>query len=170
MTPSTRLLSNRIARPVLSLAGVLSALSLAACAGLGSNSQSSTGTAPATVSTAATATFTSSLSAAAEVPPNTSPATGTLTASLNKVTNMLTWRLMYSGLTGQATMAHLHGPAMPGTNAGVVVPFPNAATPSEGSALLTPAQVADLMAGKWYVNVHTNANPGGEIRGQVIAK
>jgi len=37
----------------------------------------------------------------------------------------------------------------------------------EGSAILTDAQAADMMAGKCYVNVHTAANPGGEIRGQV---
>ena len=82
---------------------------------------------------------------------------------------MLNWRMSYSGLTGPATMAHIHGPAIPGTNAGVVVPFPTAASPNEGQATLSPAQVADLMAGKWYVNVHTQRYPGGEIRGQLMA-
>ena len=52
---------------------------------------------------------------------------------------------------------------------GVVVPFPSIASPAEGSATLTPTQVADLMAGKWYVNIHTAKNPGGEIRGQMMA-
>ncbi|OIQ70334.1 CHRD domain protein [mine drainage metagenome] len=46
--------------------------------------------------------------------------------------------------------------------------IPNATTsPAEGSATLTDAQAADLMAGKYYINVHTAANPTGEIRGQV---
>ena len=108
-----------------------------------------------------------SMSAAQEVPPNGSPATGTLEANLNKDTNVLTWRMNYSGLTGPATAAHFHGPASMGQNAGVVVPFASAASPSEGQATLTAAQAADLSAGKWYVNVHTAANPGGEIRGQV---
>ena len=55
-----------------------------------------------------------------------------------------------------------------GKNAGVAVPIPNvASSPVEGSATLTDAQAADLMAGKYYINVHTAANPGGEIRGQV---
>jgi hypothetical protein len=113
-------------------------------------------------------TFRATLSSAAEVPANASGGTGTLEASLDKNTSILKWKLTYSGLTGPATMAHFHGPAMPGTNAGVVVPFPSAASPAEGQATLTPAQVADLMAGKWYTNVHTAQNPGGEIRGQVL--
>ena len=118
--------------------------------------------------TMATQTFRATLSSAAEVPSNASPGTGTLEASFDKASSVLKWRVMYSGLTGPATMAHFHGPAMPGANAGVVVPFPSAASPAEGSATLTPAQLTDLMAGKWYVNIHTAQFPGGEIRGQVL--
>ncbi len=116
----------------------------------------------------ATQTMRASLSSAAEVPANASAGTGTLTATFDKGTSVLKWRVTYSGLTGPASAAHFHGPALPGANAGVVVPFPSAASPAEGSATLTPAQVTDLMAGKWYVNVHTAQHPGGEIRGQVL--
>ena len=136
-----------------------------AFAGCASNSMSSMDK-PAAM---AGQTFRATLSSAAEVPSNASGGTGTLQASLDKSTNVLKWNLTYSGLTGPATMAHFHGPAMPGSNAGVVVPFPSASSPVEGQATLTPAQAADLMAGKWYVNVHTAQNPGGEIRGQVLA-
>jgi hypothetical protein len=80
---------------------------------------------------------------------------------------MLTWKVTYSGLTGPATMAHFHGPAEAGKNAPVVIPFKDAASGANGSATLTDAQAADLMAGKLYINVHTAKNPGGEIRGQV---
>ena len=107
------------------------------------------------------------LSPAQEVPPVSSSATGMVEANLDKNTNVVKWRLTYSGLTGPATAGHFHGPASMGQNAGVVVPFTSAASGSEGQATLTAAQVADLMAGKWYANVHTAANPGGEIRGQV---
>lgn len=119
---------------------------------------------------AGSVSFSAMLSSAAEVPVNTSTATGRLDATLDKASNALRWTLTYSGLTGPATMGHFHGPALPGANAGVVVPFPNATSPGAGEAILTPTQLSDLMAGKWYANVHTAANPGGEIRGQVMMK
>jgi hypothetical protein len=108
------------------------------------------------------------LDGAAEVPANTSAGKGTADINYDTASKMLTWKVTYSGLTGPATAGHFHGPAEAGKNAGVAVPIPTIATsPSEGSATLTDAQAADLMAGKYYVNVHTAANPGGEIRGQV---
>ncbi len=108
------------------------------------------------------------LDAKQEVPPNSSPATGMMEGSFNKTTSLLTYKITYSGLTGSATAGHFHGPASTGQNAGVVVPFNNPSNPIQGSLTLTPGQIADLMAGKWYVNIHTAANPGGEIRGQVM--
>ena len=103
-----------------------------------------------------------------EVPPNASAGTGTADIDYDAATRKLSWKLTYSGLSGPATAAHFHGPAEPGKNAGVAVAIPNAtSSPAEGSATLTDAQAADLTAGKYYVNVHTAANPGGEIRGQV---
>src|SRR5450432_918937 len=103
-----------------------------------------------------------------EVPANTSAGTGTADIDYDAASKKLTWKLTYSGLSGPATAAHFHGPAESGKSAGVAVAIPNAtASPAEGSATLTDAQAADLMAGKYYVNIHTAANPGGEIRGQV---
>ena len=121
-------------------------------------------------STSDTTKLGATLTSAAEVPPNGSAGTGRVEATFDKSTSVLRWTMNYSGLTGPASAAHFHGPAAPGANAGVVVPFTSATSPTEGQATLTPAQVADLMAGKWYVNVHTAANPGGEIRGQVAVK
>jgi hypothetical protein len=108
------------------------------------------------------------LAGATEVPANTSAGKGTADIDYDAGTKKLSWKLTYSGLTGPATMAHFHGPAEVGKNAAVAVAIPNAtSSPTEGSATLTDAQAADLLAGKYYVNVHTAANPGGEIRGQV---
>ncbi|MCA6117726.1 CHRD domain-containing protein [Bradyrhizobium sp. WSM 1738] len=103
-----------------------------------------------------------------QVPPNTSTATGTADIDYDPASKKLSWKLSYSGLSGPATAAHFHGPAEAGKNAGVAVAIPNAASsPVEGSATLTDAQAADLVAGRYYINIHTAANPGGEIRGQV---
>lgn len=107
------------------------------------------------------------LDSASEVPANTSAGKGTADIDFDPATKKLTWKLTYSGLTGPATMAHFHGPAEPGKNAGVAVPIAPATSGSEGSATLTDAQATDLLAGKYYVNVHTEAHKGGEIRGQV---
>ena len=112
--------------------------------------------------------FKATLDGKTEVPPNASAGTGTADIDWDAATKKLSWKLTYQGLSGPATAAHFHGPAEPGKNAGVAVAIPNAtSSPVEGSATLTDAQAADLAAGKYYVNIHTAANPGGEIRGQV---
>jgi hypothetical protein len=137
-------------------ASSLGAVALAACLT----------TAPAAF--ADTLNLKASLKASEEVPPNASAATGALSATYDTASKKLDYSVNYSGLTGNATMAHFHGPAEPGKNAPVIVPVQGSvASPIKGSATLTDAQAADLMAGKWYFNVHTEANKGGEIRGQV---
>ena len=107
------------------------------------------------------------LSGAAEVPPNTSKGTGQATLDYDTATKKLTWNITYSGLTGPATAGHVHGPAAAGANAGVVIPFAKADSPITGSATLTDAQATELLAGRLYINIHTAAHPGGEIRGQI---
>jgi len=105
-----------------------------------------------------------------QVPPNTSAGTGTADLDYDAASKKLSWKITYSGLSGPATAAHFHGPAEASKNAGVVVPIFAAATaksPFEGEATLTDAQASDLMAGRLYVNIHTDANKAGEIRGQV---
>ena len=117
---------------------------------------------------AETVNFKADLQGASEVPATASKGIGTGAITFDTVTKKLDYKVTYSGLSGAATMGHIHGPAEVGSNAGVVIPFANAASPIDGTAILTDAQAADLLAGKMYVNVHTAENKGGEIRGQII--
>lgn len=150
-------------RYVLATALATGALALVGCGMMGSSSSSAT---PAEKAMMTPGDMAATLSAASEVPPKASSGTGS--AKINLSGHTLTWTVTYSGMTGPVTAGHFHGPALAGANAGVVVPFAGSlASPITGSATLTDAQIADLKAGKWYVNLHTAANPGGEIRGQV---
>jgi hypothetical protein len=109
------------------------------------------------------------MNGATEVPAKTTDGKGTTEATFDTATKLLTYDVTFSGLSGPATMGHMHGPADPGANAGVMVPFAAPVTsPLHGTATLTDAQVAALESGKMYSNVHTAANPGGEIRGQLV--
>ncbi len=135
-----------------------SALAALACAGM---------FALANPSTAATINLKATLSGKAEVPPNTSTASGAVTATYDDVTKKLTWKGSYKGLSAPATAAHFHGPAPEGKNAGVAIPIVPNGPEFEGSATLTDAQAREVLAGDWYVNIHTAANKAGELRGQL---
>jgi hypothetical protein len=118
---------------------------------------------------AASLHFEASLDGKSEVPATTSSGTGQLLATLDTTTKELSYTMTFQGLTGPATAAHFHGPAAAGANAGVAVAIgKDPVNPATGKATLTDAQIKDLEAGKWYVNIHTDANKGGEIRGQVM--
>ena len=110
--------------------------------------------------------FKADLKGASEVPPVAGAAAGSVTATYDTASKKLSWKGSYSGLSGPATAAHFHA-GETGKNGGVAVPITATSSPFEGSATLTDAQAADLMAGKWYVNVHTAANKAGEVRGQM---
>jgi CHRD domain len=119
---------------------------------------------------AATIQLKADLKASAEVPPKDSAGTGSLTATLNTETNEFTYHIEFSGLTGPVVAAHFHGPAAEGANAKPQLPIKGTpiTSPIDGKATLTAEQAKDLVDGKWYFNLHTAANPGGEIRGQVL--
>jgi len=120
---------------------------------------------------AASETYTADLKGSSEVPAVDTKGSGMLSATYDTATKKLTYTVTYKDLSGPAAAAHFHGPADAKTNAGVVVPVKEM-TPGtlKGEATLTDAQAADLQGGKWYFNVHTAANKGGEIRGQVMKK
>ena len=116
---------------------------------------------------AASVNLKADLKGSSEVPPTDTKGTGSVTATYDTGSKKLSWKGTVSGLSGPATAAHFHA-GEAGKNGGVVVPISGADKGAfEGSATLTDEQAADLMAGKWYVNVHTAANKAGEVRGQV---
>jgi hypothetical protein len=121
---------------------------------------------------AAPQSFKVQLSGAQQVPPVESPGAGTADVTYDPSTRAVTWSITYSGLSGPATMAHFHGPAAAGKNGPVAVWLSKQGSPAEsplkGEATLTPEQAQQFAAGEFYINVHTQAHPGGEIRGQVM--
>jgi hypothetical protein len=98
-----------------------------------------------------------------------SPGSGSATLSFDTVTKSLTWSITWSDLTGTPALMHFHGPALPNQNAGVQVDTGVAGPPVVGNAILSASQEADMMNGLWYLNLHTDAFPGGEIRGTVVS-
>ena len=94
-----------------------------------------------------------------------SPGTGSAAMIFDDSTSTLSWNITWQDLLGPVIAAHFHGPALPSQNAGVqvVIDVNNAV----GSATLDAAQAADMLAGLWYINIHTIVHPPGEIRGQV---
>ena len=112
-----------------------------------------------------------------EVPQNNSPARGTADVTYNKDTKMLTYALNWNGLTDKPTMAHIHGTAARGANSGVKHDLTNVLK-KETSGSFTDSVKIDasdikedsLLSGFYYFNIHTPANPGGEIRGQIEFK
>jgi hypothetical protein len=123
-----------------------------------------------------TNTYKTTLAGANEVPAVTSTGTGTVTATLDINTKVLTVTGSYEKLSGPvvAPGAHIHGPADTTKTAGVLFALTyteSTTTPGTGALAgtftLTDAQITELNGGLYYVNLHTTANPGGEIRGQL---
>ena len=113
-------------------------------------------------------TYTTTLSGTKETTPNTSMATGTATLVFNTTTKTFVITVVHN--VAGITMGHIHKGAA-GSNGGVVYPFTTLASPiSYTSVALTVEQEADLNAGLLYVNLHSAAFPGGEIRGNLVKK
>jgi hypothetical protein len=121
---------------------------------------------------AAPLSMTVPLTGAEQVPPVTTPATGSADLTYDPATRLLTWSVTFAGLSSAPTMAHFHGPAAAGKNAPVLIWISKqgspVTSPIKGQVTLTEAQAQQFMAGQWYVNVHSKDHPGGEIRGQVV--
>jgi hypothetical protein len=122
-------------------------------------------------------TFVATLIGANEVPPKAVPGTGS--ATIVKENGTYTYTITYTGMTGALTGGHIHGPAAAGVNATVIVPFNNAPgaaasgtltgtfTSTNNVAITNDSLDVLMRTGNAYVNLHTSANGGGEIRGQL---
>ncbi len=123
-------------------------------------------------SNAGTYSISETLSGLEEVPPNGSPASGVLIGNYDDVTNTLIFAVSWQNFSAGTTAAHFHGPAPIGSNAGVQIGFtgfPLGVTSGNypNTFILTAAQETQLLSGLWYVNIHSTAFPGGEIRSQI---
>ena len=114
--------------------------------------------------------FSATLSGAAEVPAVATSGSGTAVVVLNNTQTQFTYSVTYTGLSSGVTASHIHRAAV-GVNGGVIFGFapPLGTTSGSFNGVVNPtaAQVADLLAGLYYVNIHTTNFPGGEIRGQL---
>jgi hypothetical protein len=119
--------------------------------------------------TPTTTSFTATLNGASETPPDSSKATGTANFTFNPVTKILTGTVNFTGIN--ATAAHIHRGAV-GVAGPVIFPLSSDSTLTSPlhftSVALTQNQINDLMAGLYYVNIHSAAYPDGEIRGQLV--
>jgi CHRD domain len=138
-------------RPVSLCACVLCALQLAACAAPEGHGRLH---------------LMAALSGDQEAPPTGSLGTGTADITLDRASNELTWRITYSGLSEPVTAVHFHSPAKRGGNAEINI-RDHLKSPVTGSAILTDEQERELLAGRWFVNIHTVACPNGEVLGHI---
>ena len=124
-----------------------------------------------------TVTFSTTMNGAGENPVKNVAGVGT--ATIVKSAGTYTYTITFSGLTGPLQAAHIHGPATAGVNANVIVPFTTAGAGTSGTltgtfSSTTTATISNdsldvlMRTGNAYVNLHTTANPGGEIRGQLL--
>ena len=116
--------------------------------------------------------FSGQLSGTQEVPPVSTAATGRGSVQLNADETEISVRLNFTGLSSPSTVGHIHGPAAIGSNASPIFNLTGLGNTSAqlGPFLfaVTPQQVSDLKAGLWYFNVHSQNNPAGEIRAQIL--
>jgi Cu/Zn superoxide dismutase len=115
----------------------------------------------------AMAPFAATINSAQETPPNGSTATGLGRVIVDTSTHTLFYYFEFSGLSAPETAAHIHGYVPPGTPGGVVNPLP-LGSPKIGSWAYPIAHEQEILDGLTYVNIHSTAFPGGEIRGQIV--
>jgi hypothetical protein len=122
--------------------------------------------------------LTADIGASQEVPPTDSLAFGTGVFTYDDVSNVLSWTILFTAslFDTDETMAHIHGPAAVGAEADPLVDLGTGQLKTGMTDLDLLASCSgdpeacesDLLAGLWYVNVHSSEHPDGEIRGQIL--
>lgn len=117
--------------------------------------------------------FVGNLDGTQEVPSNTSTANGFGRVTLDTNTNMINVSVVYQGLSSGVTAGHIHGPALPGQNGGVLFDLSPTTGETQGAVLnaqfaMTAQNIDRLRRGFLYFNIHTANFPNGEIRGQIL--
>ncbi|MBL8571871.1 MAG: CHRD domain-containing protein [Phreatobacter sp.] len=108
-----------------------------------------------------------------EVPPVATAAQGEAEVLVDTATREIRWTLRFRDLSTPLSATHFHGPAATNGNAPILVPIASKLDRSgviEGKATINEQQVQDMLAGRWYINVHTPGHPSGEIRGQLFRR
>jgi hypothetical protein len=122
------------------------------------------------VAAAQTIAFCVTLDGGQEVPPVATFSGGYGTVTYDTVARTLVLDIIYD-MESAAFAAHIHGPAPPGENAPRVADLtlsnPYSGTITNTVGPITEDEEADLLGGLWYINIHTDAHEGGEIRGQI---
>jgi hypothetical protein len=118
-------------------------------------------------SVASPTNFVFRLSADQEVPPHGSAFRGGCYGQLDAATGRFEIVCVHNVIG--ATMAHIHSGA-PGVNGPVVFDLPTTISPIDATWMMTPAQVTELVAGHYYLNIHTSGRPNGEIRGDIVPR
>ncbi|EJF10331.1 MULTISPECIES: CHRD domain-containing protein [Pontibacter] len=115
------------------------------------------------------------LSGENEVPAVATSGSGSLTATYDRSTRILTYNFSWTlGDAGDNTVGiHFHGPALATENAPVVIPIENHTSSYTGSVTgatreLTQTEEEQLLDGRWYLNIHSSTYPDGELRGQLL--
>jgi hypothetical protein len=143
------------------------AIALLASCGGGGYGGSTTPSGNSTMPSSTTAVLTATLTGAQETPPNPSAATGTATVNVDKTAKTFTASITTTGISG--TGAHIHA-GMPGVAGPILFPFTESPAGSgkwATNATLDDTQLQAMLAGNYYVNVHSATYPAGEIRGQL---
>ena len=99
------------------------------------------------------------------VPQTKSDAFGEAQFTYDSQTRQLDYYVTYDGAS--PTRIDIHGPAGPGEKAMAIATFPVSESPVTGKTILTQDQANALLAGKVYVDLHSQAYADGEIRGQI---